>query len=109
PEDRRSTAVAHAEALARATRDTPRADGRAVHNRLAGDDVFSPSEARFVGGANDDFAAAHALSNIVVSVTQQGKPHSICADLADALAGRTGEHHIDRASRQTGVSVTPCD
>src|SRR5712692_7572101 len=62
----RRAAVSYSETLARSPRRKQAAANRSIQHRVADDDVLRPNIGCFIRRTNDDFSAAHPLSDVVV-------------------------------------------
>ena len=110
---RRGARIAHAEALAGDAAEIGLAVDRAVHHRVADDDVvLGLRRARGIR-IDDDASAGQSLADIIVGRTLQLERDAAREERAEALAGDAVERDVDRvvgqALRDRSVRATAPD
>src|SRR5262245_9173478 len=106
PFDHRDGArVTHCEALAGDAAEIALALDGAVQHGVADDDRFLRLESAIGRRPDDDAAARETLADIVVGVAFELEGHAAREPSAEALAGRSGQAHVNGVVRQAVVAI----
>src|SRR5581483_11453612 len=97
--------VAYAAPFADPTADEDLTAGRAVRQRVAGDDVLLGPERRGAVRTYDQTAARQALADVVVGVALDAQRHALRHERTERVARRTRERQVDGALRQALTAV----
>ena len=105
----RGARIPNAETLAR---DSPKirfAGDRAVHHRVADDDVRFRRCGAFGIGIDDDPPTRQPFADVVIGVAFELERDAVGEERAERLARRSLEAHANRIGRQSGMSVARDD
>jgi hypothetical protein len=108
-DDGRGAGIAHAKALAGDAAKIRLAGNRAVHHRIADDDVLVGLRRRLGIRIDDDPAARQALADIIVGCSLQLEADAAREECAEALTGDAIECDMYRVLGQSCVPVAPRD
>ncbi len=108
-DDGRGAGIAHAKALAGDAAKIRLAGDRAVHHRIADDDVLVGLRRTLGIRIDDDAAARQALADVVVGRSLQLEADAAREECAEALAGGALERDMDRVLGQARMPVAPRD
>src|ERR1700733_4275143 len=101
--------VAHGEALSRDARREELAAGRAIEAGIAHDDGFLGDELGVARMAQHEFAARHALADIVVGIALEVEVQAAGVPDAKTLPGAAQELDDERRVLHAVVAPVPCD
>src|SRR5439155_12107042 len=99
--------IAHAEALAGNTAEVRFARDRAIHHRVADDDVGLGDRRTCGIRVDDDAPAGKAFAHVVVGGALQLERDPTREESAEALAGYPLEGDVNRVLGKPGVPVLP--